>query len=306
MENLGFDLQKEATLEALTLEIIKSNEIEGEQLNIDQVRSSIARRLGLGIAGLIPSDRNVDGVVDMVLDAVENFSEPLTKERLFDWHYSLFPTGRNGMYKIVAGKWRDDSTGAMQVVSGAMGKEKVHFQAPPADEIDGEIGRFLYWLNNEESIDSVLKAAIAHVWFVTIHPFEDGNGRITRALTDMLLTRSDGIKQRFYSMSAQIRKERKAYYEILENTQKGTLDITNWLEWFLQCLLNALAESDQLLSKVLNKHKFWNKHAKLKLNERQVKLLNRLLDGFFGKLTTKNGQELLNVLPIQHSGIYRT
>ena len=286
MESIGFDLRNEASLETLTLEIIKSTEIEGEILNPEQVRSSVARRLGMDIAGLIPSDRNVDGVVDMVLNAIQNYNEPLSKERIFDWHFSLFPTGRSGMYKIIIGNWRDDSSGEMQVVSGPMGKEKIHFQAPVANQIDKEINQFLNWVNNENSIDSVIKAAIAHLWFVTIHPFDDGNGRITRAITDMLLTRSDGVSQRFYSMSAQIRLERKEYYKILEETQKGTLDITKWLEWFLECLLNALKASDLVLSKVLYKHKFWNKYAKVTLNERQTKLLNKLLDGFEGKLTS--------------------
>lgn len=286
MESIGFDLRNEASLETLTLEIIKSTEIEGEILNPEQVRSSVARRLGMDIAGLIPSDRNVDGVVDMVLNAIQNYNEPFSKERIFDWHFSLFPTGRSGMYKIIVGNWRDDASGEMQVVSGPMGKEKIHFQAPDANQIDEEINQFLNWVNNENSIDSVIKAAIAHLWFVTIHPFDDGNGRITRAITDMLLTRSDGASQRFYSMSAQIRIERKGYYKILEETQKGTLDITKWLEWFLECLLNALKASDLVLSKVLCKHKFWNKYAKVTLNERQIKLLNKLLDGFEGKLTS--------------------
>lgn len=286
METLGFNLRDEASLETLTLEVITSTEIEGEILNPEQVRSSIARRLGLDIAGLVPSDRNVDGVVDMVLDAVQNYRLPLTKERLFDWHYSLFPTGRSGMYKIKVGAWRDDDTGPMQVVSGPMGMEKVHFQAPASDQIEGEMDQFLLWLNNEETIDPVLKAAIAHLWFLTIHPFDDGNGRIARAITDMLLSRSDGLAQRFYSLSAQIRQERKAYYQILEKSQKGTLDLTPWLEWFLQCLLNALRASAETLAKVLIKHRFWTRHATTTLNERQVKLLNRLLDGFKGKLTS--------------------
>lgn len=286
MEYLGFSLRDEASLETLTLEIIKSTEIEGEILNPEQVRSSIARRLGMDIAGLIPSDRNVDGVVDMVLEAIQNYQRSLTKERLFDWHFSLFPTGRSGMYKIKVGSWRDDSTGPMQVVSGPMGIEKVHFQAPSSDLIDEEMNEFLNWFNNENTIDPVIKAAIAHLWFVTIHPFDDGNGRITRAITDMLLTRSDGVAQRFYSMSAQITIERKAYYEILEKSQKGTLDITNWINWFLNCLLNALKASEEVLAKVLTKHKFWTKHAKTALNQRQVKILNKLLDGFKGKLTS--------------------
>lgn len=286
MESIGFDLRNEASLQTLTLEIIKSTEIEGEVLNPAQVRSSVARKLGMEIAGLIPSDRSVDGVVDMVLDAIEKYKEPLTTERIFDWHYSLFPTGRSGMYKINVGKWRDDSDGPMRVISGPLGKENIHFEAPPADQIDGEISQFLNWVNNESSIDPVIKAAIAHLWFVTIHPFDDGNGRITRAITDMLLTRSDGATQRFYSMSSQIRIERKEYYSVLEESQKGTLDITKWLEWFLECLLNALKASELILSKVLFKHNFWNAHAKVTLNKRQIKLLNKLLDGFEGKLTT--------------------
>ena len=286
MESLGFELRNEATLDTLTLEVLKSTEIEGEILDAEQVRSSIARKLGMDVAGLIPSDRHVDGVVDMMLDAVRNYDKHLTIERLFDWHFALFPTGRSGMYKIIVGNWRDDSTGPMQVVSGALGKEKVHFQAPPATEVEAEIKQFIHWFNNENSLDSVIKAAIAHLWFATIHPFEDGNGRITRALTDMLLTRSDGASQRFYSMSAQIRIDRKQYYETLETSQKGTLDITTWLTWFLTCLYDALKASDLVLSRTLFKHQFWNIHAKTALNERQIKLLNRLLDGFDGKLTS--------------------
>lgn len=286
MESLGFELRNEAALDTLTLEVLKSTEIEGEILDAEQVRSSIARKLGMDVAGLIPSDRHVDGVVDMMLDAVQNYDKHLTIERLFDWHFALFPTGRSGMYKIIVGNWRDDSTDPMQVVSGALGKEKVHFQAPPAAEVEAEIKQFIHWFNNENSLDSVIKAAIAHLWFVTIHPFGDGNGRITRALTDMLLTRSDGASQRFYSMSAQIKIDRKQYYETLEASQKGTLDITTWLTWFLTCLYDALKASDLVLSRTLFKHQFWNIHAKTALNERQIKLLNRLLDGFDGKLTS--------------------
>jgi Fic family protein len=286
METLGFHLRDEASLETLTLEITKSTEIEGEILNPEQVRSSIARRLGMDLAGLIPSDREVDGVVEMVLDAIQHYQNPLTKERLFDWHFSLFPSGRSGMYKIQVGSWRKDTTGPMQVVSGPMGREQVHFQAPSSDIIETEMDAFLNWVNNENTMDPVIKAAIAHLWFVTIHPFDDGNGRITRAITDMLLTRSDGVSQRFYSMSAQIRKERKAYYAILEKTQKGTLDITAWLLWFLHCLLNALDVAEETLSRILKKHKFWTTNATTTFNERQIKLLNRLLDGFKGKLTS--------------------
>ena len=286
MEALGFQLRDEAALETLTIEILKSTEIEGEILNPEQVRSSLARRLGMDISGLVPSDRNVDGVVDLVLDAIRNYQDPLTKDRLLDWHFSLFPTGRSGMYKIKVGGWREDTTGPMQVVSGPMGKEKVHFQAHDSEQLDSEMYIFFHWVNNENTIDPVLKAAIAHLWFVTIHPFDDGNGRIARAITDMLLTRSDGVAQRFYSMSAQIRKERKGYYNILEQTQKGTLDITKWLEWFLDCLLNALEGSEEILEKVLQKHHFWTRHATTQLNDRQIKLINKLLDGFYGKLTT--------------------
>jgi Fic family protein len=286
MESLGFDLRNEATLETLTLDVLKTTEIEGEYLNPDQVRSSIARRLGMEIAGSVESDRNVDRIVEMMLDAVENCFKPLTTERLFDWHAALFPTGRSGMHKITVGDWRTDSTGPMQVVSGAMGKEKVHFQAPDSSLLASEMSRFLDWFNASNEIDLVLKAAIAHLWFVTLHPFDDGNGRITRALTDLLLARSDRSSQRFYSMSAQIRIERKQYYEILERTQKGDLDITEWMIWFLNCLMNALKSTDTILNRVLYKADFWNRNSKATLNERQKKLLNKIFDGFEGKLTS--------------------
>ncbi|MEZ4849990.1 MAG: Fic family protein [Bacteroidia bacterium] len=286
MESLGFELKTEATLESLTLEILKSTEIEGEILNPEQVRSSVARRLGMNIAGMVSSDRDVDGVVDMMIDAVNKFTEPLTVERLFNWHYSLFPTGRSGMYKLIVGNWRDDSTGPMQVVSGPSGRERIHFQAPAASQIESEMARFLQWVNHENTIDPVLKAAIAHLWFVTIHPFEDGNGRIGRAISEMLLARADGVSQRYYSMSSQIRIERDEYYKNLEFTQKGTLDITDWLDWFLKCLYHALDSSDAILSRVMFKHKFWTKWAKTPLNDRQTLMLNKLLDGFKGKLNT--------------------
>lgn len=286
MESIGFKLRDEAYLETMTIEILKSTEIEGEVLHPEQVRSSLARRLGLDIAGLVPSDRNVDGMVDLILDATTHFQEPLTVERLFDWHAALFPTGRSGMYRIRVGAFREDTTGPMQVVSGPMGKERVHFQAPDSEVVDAEMDVFLTWLNNERSIDPVLKAGVAHLWFVTIHPFDDGNGRLARAITDMLLARSDGVARRFYSMSAQIRKDRKQYYQILEQTQKGTLDITLWLQWFLECLLNALRTSEETLAKVLRKHEFWIRHATTSLNERQIKIINLLLDDFYGKLTT--------------------
>lgn len=286
MESLGFDLINEAILDTLTLDVIKSSEIEGEYLNPEQVRSSIARRLGMEIAGSVEYDRNIDVVVEMMLDATQNCSKPLTAERLFDWHAALFPTGRSGMYRITVADWRKDTTGPMQVVTGAIGKEKVHFQAPDSFLVEKEISMFLDWFNNNQKIDLVLKAAIAHLWFVTIHPFDDGNGRITRALTDMLLAQSDKSNQRFYSMSAQIRVERKEYYEMLEKTQKGNLDITEWIKWFLNCMINALKSTDTVLVRVLFKADFWAKHSKTLINERQKKLLNSLLDGFDGKLTS--------------------
>lgn len=286
MSSLGFNLVNEAMLKTFTLDVIKSSEIEGEILNLEQVRSSIARKLGVEIVGSIESDRSVDGVVEMLLDATQNCFKPLTAERLFDWHAALFPTGRSGMYKIVVADWRKDTTGPMQVVSGAMGKEKVHFQAPDSSLIENEMNLFLNWFNNNNEIDLVIKAAIAHLWFVTIHPFDDGNGRIARALTDMLLSKSDKTNQRFYSMSAQIRVERKGYYKILEKTQKGNLDITEWIKWFLNCLLNSLKSTDSVLKSVLFKADFWKKHSHTLINERQKKILNRVLDGFEGKLTS--------------------
>lgn len=286
MESLGFVLRQEALLETLTQDVLKSTEIEGEFLDPGQVRSSIARRLGMDISGLIPSDRNVDGVVEMTLDATQQFEKPLTFERLFGWHAALFPTGRSGMYRITVGDWRKDETGPMQVVSGAMGRERVHFQAPEATLLEKEMKVFVDWFNREEKLDSVIKAGIAHLWFVTIHPFDDGNGRIARAITDLQLSRADKSPQRFYSMSARIRLERKAYYEVLERTQKGALDITEWLLWFIKCLIAALKETDSTLARILSKARFWDKHAATPLNERQRLMLNKLLDGFKGKLTS--------------------
>ena len=286
MESLGFDLSNEANLEILTLEVIKSTEIEGEFLNPEQVRSSIARRLGLDISGLIPSDRNIEGIVDLMFDATRNFDQSLSFDRLFSWHSALFPSGRSSLYKITVGNWRTDSTGPMQVVSGPLGKEKVHYQAIDSDFIEKEMNIFVDWYNKNSEIEPLLKAGLAHLWFVTIHPFEDGNGRITRALTEMLLARSDGSSQRFYSMSAQIRKERKSYYEILEKTQRGSLNVTNWLVWFLDCLSNAINSADLTLSKVLNKAHFWKLHSTTIVNQREQTMINKLLDGFEGKLTT--------------------
>lgn len=287
MESLGFHLQSEAVLENLTTEVIKSSEIEGEILHPQQVRSSIARKLGMEIAGLVPSDRNVEGVVEMILDATQSFHQPLTEERLFDWHASMFPTGRSGMYKIVVGGWRNNAPNdPMQVVSGPMGKEKVHFEAPAAARLPPEMEQFLQWFNYGPAIDPVIKAALSHLWFVTIHPFDDGNGRISRTIADMQLARADGISQRFYSMSAQIRIERKEYYEILENTQKGSLDVTNWLVWFLQCLNKALDAADAALQNVLTKASYWDWLREKNINERQRLMLNKLLDEFEGKLTS--------------------
>jgi Fic family protein len=286
MESFGFELRDEALLETLTLDVLKSAEIEGELLNPESVRSSIAQRLGMEFAGTAMSDRNVDGMVEMMIDATHNCFKPLTSDRLFDWHAALFPMGRSGVFKITVGDWRKDTSGLMQVVSGAAGREKVHFQAPDADIIETEMNHFLKWFNEENEIDLVIKAAIAHLWFVTIHPFQDGNGRITRAITDMLLARSDKSTQRFYSMSAQIRVERKEYYKILEKTQTGNLDITDWIKWFLSCLINALKSTDNILTRVLHKADFWNRHSKTIINERQNKVLNKLQEGFEGKLTS--------------------
>jgi len=286
MSALGFVLQQEAELETLTLDVLKSTEIEGEFLNPEQVRSSIARRLGMDIVGLVPPDRDVEGVVEMMLDATRHYEQPLSAERLFDWHAALFPTGRSGMYKIGVGVWRDDATGPMQVVSGEMGRERVHFQAPDAGVLDQEMHTFVAWFNRESRMDPVIKAAIAHLWFVTIHPFDDGNGRIARAIADMQLARADGSARRFYSMSARIRLQRNRYYEILEQTQKGNLDITDWLLWFLDCLTSALMATDQSLARVLGKAQFWERHRTTFLNDRQRLMINKLFDGFEGKLNS--------------------
>ncbi|GHT28822.1 cell division protein Fic [Bacteroidia bacterium] len=284
MTSLGFDYQTEATLENITLDTIKSSEIEGEKLNKQQVRSSIARRLGLDVAGLVNSARNIDGIVEMMFDATQRNENPLTEERLFGWHNALFPSGYSGAYKIDAACYRKNE---MQVVSGAFGQEKIYYEAVTADNVKSEMDIFLNWLNTDNKQDSVIKAAIAHLWFVTIHPFDDGNGRIARAICDMLLARSDESKQRFYSMSAQINKERKKYYDAIEKVQHRTedSDITVWLDWFLNCLKNALIASEKILQSVLHKANFWTNNAKLSFNERQKKMLNKLLDGDFrGKL----------------------
>jgi Fic family protein len=312
MEALGFNLRQEAVLQTLTADVLKSSEIEGEKLDAEQVRSSIAPRLGMDIGALKPVDRNVEGVVEITLDATRHYKQPITAQRLFAWHASLFPTGRSGMTKIRAGAWHDDRTGPMEVVSGPVGKERVHFQAPPAPRLTGEMKAFLDWFNASAEIDPVLKAGLAHLWFVTIHPFDDGNGRIARAVADMALARSEQSPQRFYSMSAQIRQERNAYYDILEETQKGTMDITPWMEWFLGCLGRAIDGAQTTLSAVLAKARFWEAIAGVAINERQRLVLNRLLDGFEGKLTTtkyakltKCSQDtaLRDILPLVERGI---
>ena len=286
MEALGFSLQAEALLQMLTLEALKSSEIEGERLPSEQVRSSLARRLGLDVAGLIPAERRVEGVVDMLLDATQGFAQPLTAERLCSWQAALFPAGRSGLRRIQVGAWRTGAKGPMQVVSGPLGRERVHFEAPVAEHVAAEMAPFLTWFNSATPLDAVLKAGIAHLWFVTIHPFEDGNGRVARALTELQLARADGSAQRFYSLSAQMRLERTAYYAQLEAAQKGDLDITAWLAWFVACLSRALKATAQTLAKVLAKARFWARYPAFPFNARQQRLLNHLLDGFEGKLTS--------------------
>ena len=281
MNTLGFATKEEANLTTLTLDVIKSSEIEGEKLDYDQVRSSIARRLGINIAGLVPASRNVEGVVEMMLDATQNYKMPLTNKRLFSWHSALFPTGHSGMHKIEVGRYR---SGEMQIVSGAMGKEKVHYEAIPASKVKEEMNIFLKWFNNSSSIDPVLKSAIAHIWFIIIHPFDDGNGRIARAISDLALAHADGTTERFYSMSSQILIERKRYYEILQKVQHSRGDITDWLYWFLNCLKNALLATKKTLQKILRKTEFWKIHENTAFNERQRLVLNKLFDGFEGKL----------------------
>ena len=286
MGALGFDLRSEAHLRTVTEDVVKSSEIEGEKLNSDQVQSSIARRLGLEVGGLIPSARDVDGIVELMLDATGGYEKPLTRDRLFDWHAALFPTGRSGMHKMTTGAWRTDNSGPMQVVSGPVGRQKVHYEAPPAARVPHEMEQFLQWFSAPGDSDPLLVAGLAHLWFVTIHPFEDGNGRIARAIADMALARSEKTPQRFYSMSAQICRERSVYYLTLERTQKGQLDVTQWQEWFLNCLQRAIEGAQETLGTVLDKAHFWGRFAREPLNERQIKVLNSLLDGFEGKLTT--------------------
>ncbi|MES2543276.1 MAG: Fic family protein [Bacteroidota bacterium] len=297
MEALGFELQEQTLLNTLTLDIIKSSEIEGEILSTDMVRSSVARKLGMDIAGLIPSDRNIDGVVEMLLDATQKYNSPLNEKRLFGWHKSLFPLGSNSYYKISIGKWRTDEKGPMQVVSGGIGSEKIHFQAPEANQINSEIKTFFKWFNLENGIDPVLKAAVAHLWFITIHPFDDGNGRIARAITDLQLCKAEGSSKRFYSMSAQIRLKRKQYYTVLEQVQKGNLDITDWLKWFFETLLTSLNTTETSLESVLMKARFWDMYSKITFNERQKIMLNKILDGFEGNLTSSKWAKIAKCSP---------
>jgi Fic family protein len=292
MEELGFKLKTEANLEALTEEVTQSSKIEGEILSRDQVRSSLARRLGVDIGALTSAERNVEGIVEMMLDATGKYKDALTADRLFGWHAALFPTGRSGMSKITVGAWRTEESGPMQVVSGRIGRERVHYEAPKAVLLSDEMKAFIDWFNGTQDIDPVLKAAIAHLWFVTIHPFEDGNGRIARAIADMALARSENSSQRFYSMSAQIQEERNAYYDVLEATQKGDLDVTAWLQWFLDCLNRAFDRADTILASVLRKARFWKKHANQSFNDRQRTVIERLFEGFEGKLNTSKWAKL--------------
>jgi len=286
MEILGFVAQEDTSFRMLTQDVLKTSEIEGEILPLDEVRSSIARRLGIDIGGLVPADRSVEGVVDMLLDATQRYDAPLTADRLFGWQTALFLESRSGSYNVQTGRWRSDDTGPMQVVSGALGRERVHFEAPASERLDEEMVQFLDWFNQQQPIDPILKAAIAHLWFVTIHPFDDGNGRIARAITDMQLARAEGTRFRYYSMSTQIRLERNTYYSILERTQRGSLDITDWLAWFLECLRHALWQTEKQLTGVLQKAYFWARFSNVPLNDRQRLLINKFWDGFEGKLTS--------------------
>ncbi len=297
LADVGMALRNQASLAALTEDVVKTSEIEGEVLNVQSVRSSIARRMGVDIGAVAPVDRHVEGVVEMVLDATTRAAAPLSAERLFGWHAALFPTGYSGMTRIAVGQWRTDTEGPMQIVSGHVGRRKVHFQAPPAEVLAAETDRFLAWANAETGEPTLIKAGLAHLWFVTLHPFDDGNGRIARAVGDLFLPRADGSPQRFYSLSAQIQRERKDYYDVLERTQKGTLDVTSWLSWFLGTLERAVASAQTTLDAVLVKARYWQRWAGLPLNERQVKLLNRLLDGFDGKLTSSKWAAIAKCSP---------
>jgi Fic family protein len=294
MEGLGFQLRSEANLTTLTTEVVKTSVIEGEQLDADAVRSSIARKLGLDVGATSPASRDVEGIVEMMLDATQKYAQRLTAERLFDWHSALFPAGRSGIRRITGGAWRTPESGPMQVVSGSLGRERVHFEAPSAERVEAEMSAFLDWFEATTGIDPVIRAGVAHFWFVTIHPFEDGNGRIARAIADMALARAEGIAERFYSASAQIEAERKQYYLQLERSQGGGVDITSWLEWFLSCLGRALARAETDLANVLRKAQVWERINEAPVNERQRKVINRLLDGFEGKLTTSKYARIVN------------
>jgi len=295
MEGMGFELREEAVLETLTEDIVKSSEIEGELLNPGEVRSSVARSLGMEISGLPTASHDVEGVVDMMLDATQKYKASLTKDRLCGWHAALFPTGRSGMHKITVGDWRGDEHGPMQVVSGPMGREKIHYTAPESARLEEEMNRFIEWFNTDESMEPVLKSAIAHLWFVSIHPFDDGNGRIARAIADAQLARTDRTKQRFYSMSAQLMKFKKGYYDILESTQKGSMDVSQWLVWYLERLTEALEATDETLSKILLKAKFWELHKTTQFNERQVEMINKLHGDFVGKLHSSKWAKMTKV-----------
>jgi Fic family protein len=297
MEQLGFPLREEATLQTLTQDVVKTSEIEGEKLDARQVRSSLARRMGLDIGALPPLDRNIEGIVEVMLDATRKHDAPLTQERLFGWHAALFPAGRSGMRRIVVGAWRTQESGDMQVVSGPIGKETIHYEAPGHDQLKKEMARFLKWCNTPSDMDPVLKSAQAHFWFVTIHPFDDGNGRMARAIADMMLARSENTSQRFYSMSSQIQRERNDYYLVLERCQKGSLDITEWMDWYLNCLKRAIGASEKILATVLAKADFWKTHVGESFNDRQRKVVNRLLDGFEGKLTSSKWAKLAKCSP---------
>jgi len=286
MESLGFKSRDEAWLQTLTEDVVKTSEIEGDPLDSEQVRSSIVRRLGMDVGALPPVDRHVEGIVEVMLDATQNYAKALTVERLFSWHGALFPTGRSGLVQIRVAVWRDDADGPMQVLSGPVGREKVHYTAPPAEGIELEMERFLAWFEQPVDLDPVLMAGLAHLWLVSLHPFDDGNGRIARAVGDLVLARSEHSPQRFYSLSAQIQQERADYYAILERTQKGGLDVTEWLLWFLNCLQRAISRAEDTLSAVLVKARFWERFANTSINQRQIKVLNRILDGFEGNLTT--------------------
>ena len=314
MEGLSFELKREASLSTLTNDVVKSSAIEGENLNPEEVRSSIARRLGIDTAGLISASRNIEGIVEMMLDATQRFSRPLTKDRLFDWHAALFPTGRSGMHKITVGGWRTTDAGSMQVISGPIGKEKIHFEAPYANLLEKEMQEFLAWFAGGDDIDPVIRAGIAHLWFVTIHPFEDGNGRIARAIGDMALARADGTQDRFYSLSSQIETERQHYYDQLEKQQCTTPEISGWLSWFLDCLGRAITNAETTLSNVLFKAKLWDAVNQKPVNDRQRLIINRMLeDDFEGCMNTSkyarlakcsNDTALRDIQALKERGIF--